>query len=144
MSCLWVVLELSLSCLWFVLELSLSCPWVVFLLFHFISFCADKWCIHLQFFFLKKLLGMLMFQKIFMCCWSNRTIIITITLYIGQVPHIGQTGQPCEGLTEDQRQKLQFFDPTSIYSQQTVDNDTIGFFIAKFRKKIHDSWWRFL
>ncbi|XP_071157585.1 tRNA (cytosine(72)-C(5))-methyltransferase NSUN6-like isoform X2 [Mytilus edulis] len=51
-----------------------------------------------------------------------------------QVPHLGQIGQVCEGLTDDQRQKLQFYDPGAISSQLSVDNDTIGFFIAKFKK----------
>ncbi|VDI01025.1 Hypothetical predicted protein [Mytilus galloprovincialis] len=51
-----------------------------------------------------------------------------------QVPHLGQIGQVCEGLTDDQRQKLQFYDPGTISSQLSVDNDTIGFFIAKFKK----------
>lgn len=56
-----------------------------------------------------------------------------------QVPHLGQKGQLCEGLTEDQRQKLQFYDPATIYTARKVNNDTIGFFIAKFKKKVNES-----
>ncbi|WAQ93611.1 NSUN6-like protein [Mya arenaria] len=54
-----------------------------------------------------------------------------------QHPHLGDTGRPCKGLTATQLSLLQRYDPTSDTSQSKyfTDNDTIGFFIAKFVKK---------
>ena len=54
-----------------------------------------------------------------------------------QEPHIGCIGQRCEGLSEEQQRFLQFYDPGQISDSKelTVNNDTIGFFIAKFKKK---------
>jgi len=52
-------------------------------------------------------------------------------------PHIGGNGRPCHGLSTDDLDKLQFFDPSSTAPSGillTPDNDTIGFFVAKFKK----------
>ncbi|KAL5007716.1 hypothetical protein ScPMuIL_016522 [Solemya velum] len=53
-----------------------------------------------------------------------------------QIPHVGGPGRLCPGLTADQLAKLQRFSPAREEgTDPTVDNDTIGFFIAKFKKK---------
>ncbi|XP_020626279.1 putative methyltransferase NSUN6 isoform X2 [Orbicella faveolata] len=57
-----------------------------------------------------------------------------------QTPHLGGPGLPNCGLSEDECQLVQRFDPTSLYNAQTDQTDTynldtIGFFIAKFVKK---------
>ena len=64
--------------------------------------------------------------------WSSGLSVIVF-----QTPHLGDIGRPCEGLTNDQLQTLQRFDPcgTESKSQYFTDNDTIGFFIAKFVKE---------
>jgi len=56
---------------------------------------------------------------------------------IFQTPHLGDIGRPCKGLTSTQLSLLQRYDPSSDTSQSKyfTDNDTIGFFIAKFVKK---------
>ncbi|XP_045168812.2 tRNA (cytosine(72)-C(5))-methyltransferase NSUN6-like [Mercenaria mercenaria] len=53
-----------------------------------------------------------------------------------QNPHLGDVGRPCKGLSSSQCNMLQRFDPTSVTSKSKyfTDNDTIGFFIAKFVK----------
>lgn len=54
-----------------------------------------------------------------------------------QHPHLGSRGRKCPGLSEDQRQMLQVFDPAcdvSCDKMAAYDKDTIGFFIAKFTK----------
>ncbi|KAL4222553.1 hypothetical protein ACF0H5_018592 [Mactra antiquata] len=55
---------------------------------------------------------------------------------VEQVPHLGDVGRPCKDLTPEQAKLLQRFDPTSVTSKSQcfTDNDTIGFFIAKFVK----------
>ena len=57
-----------------------------------------------------------------------------------QTPHLGGPGLPNCGLSEDECQLVQRFDPTRLYKVQTDQTDTynldtIGFFIAKFVKK---------
>ncbi|XP_051570168.1 tRNA (cytosine(72)-C(5))-methyltransferase NSUN6 isoform X1 [Myxocyprinus asiaticus] len=63
-----------------------------------------------------------------------------------QVPHLGSEGLPGAGLSHDQRRLLQRFRPELVWgrashsnSPETLDqlanNDTIGFFIAKFIKR---------
>lgn len=58
-----------------------------------------------------------------------------------QTPHLGDVGRPCKGLTSLQCNMLQRFDPTGVTtkSKYFTDNDTIGFFIAKFVKTTDDS-----
>lgn len=56
-----------------------------------------------------------------------------------QTPHIGGCGRCCDGLTEEDLKKLQYFDPCVSSHEdtiKTVDNDTIGFFMARFTKII--------
>lgn len=68
-------------------------------------------------------------------------------MYIGhfsflfQHPHLGSRGRQCRGLSDDQRQVLQMFDPACDISRDgscdkmaAYNRDTIGFFIAKFTK----------
>jgi len=52
------------------------------------------------------------------------------------MPHLGDIGRPCKGLSKDQLNLLQRYDPSSDTSKSKyfTDNDTIGFFIAKFVK----------
>ena len=57
-----------------------------------------------------------------------------------QTPHLGGPGLAKCGLSEDECQLVQRFDPTRLYNAQTDQTDTynidtIGFFIAKFVKK---------
>ena len=57
-----------------------------------------------------------------------------------QTPHLGGPGLPNCGLSEDECQLVQRFDPTRLYNAQTDQTDrynldTIGFFIATFVKK---------
>lgn len=58
-----------------------------------------------------------------------------------QHPHLGSRGRKCPGLSDDQRQMLQVFDPAcdlscdgSCDKMAAYNKDTIGFFIAKFTK----------
>lgn len=58
-----------------------------------------------------------------------------------QHPHLGSRGRQCRGLSDDQRQVLQMFDPACDISRDgsydkmaAYNRDTIGFFIAKFTK----------
>lgn len=53
-----------------------------------------------------------------------------------QTPHLGDVGRPCKGLTSGHLEMLQRYDPSSDTSKSKyfTDNDTIGFFIAKFVK----------
>ncbi|PIK62540.1 putative methyltransferase NSUN6 isoform X1 [Apostichopus japonicus] len=54
-----------------------------------------------------------------------------------QTPRLGKPGIRCHGLTDDQANKLQRFWPSSSLAsniEANCDNDTIGFFIAKFVK----------
>ncbi|KAL3831262.1 hypothetical protein ACJMK2_023036 [Sinanodonta woodiana] len=52
-----------------------------------------------------------------------------------QVPHLGGHGMLGSTLKREELQKLQRFDPTIMNNDQVdVNSDTIGFFIAKFRK----------
>lgn len=52
-----------------------------------------------------------------------------------QVPHIGGTGLPVDGLSKDQLSMLQRFQPDfKSVDRLRSDVDTIGFFIAKFVK----------
>lgn len=55
---------------------------------------------------------------------------------VEQIPHLGDIGRPCKGLKNEHLNNLQRFDPSSAMSQSKyfTDNDTIGFFIAKFVK----------
>ncbi|XP_069111480.1 tRNA (cytosine(72)-C(5))-methyltransferase NSUN6-like isoform X2 [Argopecten irradians] len=48
-------------------------------------------------------------------------------------PHLGNKGRFCEGLSSEDRDKLQLFLPGSS-EEISPDTDTIGFFIAKFSK----------
>ena len=56
-----------------------------------------------------------------------------------QTPHLGGPGLPNCGLSDDECQLVQRFDPTKLYSADTeqslFNEDTIGFFIAKFIKE---------
>ncbi|BFZ09078.1 hypothetical protein BsWGS_12117 [Bradybaena similaris] len=52
---------------------------------------------------------------------------------------LGGVGLAGCDLTEEQRLKVQRFDPTSTESADIYSIDTIGFFIAKFVKKKHES-----
>ncbi|XP_056002611.1 tRNA (cytosine(72)-C(5))-methyltransferase NSUN6-like isoform X2 [Ostrea edulis] len=54
-----------------------------------------------------------------------------------QCPVLGSAGRKCRGLTDEQRQLIQVFDPsrdTPCDKMADYDKDTIGFFIAKFTK----------
>ncbi|XP_054768066.2 tRNA (cytosine(72)-C(5))-methyltransferase NSUN6-like [Lytechinus pictus] len=57
-----------------------------------------------------------------------------------QEPHLGGPGLPVPGLSREDQQKVQRFTPTSHLASSnrgrtvTCDNDTIGFFVAKFVK----------
>lgn len=58
-----------------------------------------------------------------------------------QHPHLGSRGRQCRGLSDDQRQVLQMFDPACDISRDrscdkmaAYNRDTIGFFIAKYTK----------
>lgn len=56
---------------------------------------------------------------------------------VEQMPFLGSPGIRCHGLTEDQASKLQRFWPSSRLAgsnDANYNNDTIGFFIAKFVK----------
>ncbi|XP_003739882.1 putative methyltransferase NSUN6 [Galendromus occidentalis] len=53
---------------------------------------------------------------------------------VEQTPHLGSVGLRCEGLTDHQRKLLQRFDGAQEGDDFNVD--TIGFFIAKFKKHI--------
>eukprot|EP00105_Crassostrea_gigas_P042623 XP_019926771.1 PREDICTED: putative methyltransferase NSUN6 [Crassostrea gigas] len=62
-------------------------------------------------------------------------------ILIAQHPHLGSRGRQCRGLSDDQRQVLQMFDPACDISRDgscdkmaVYNRDTIGFFIAKFTK----------
>lgn len=56
-----------------------------------------------------------------------------------QTPHLGGPGLPNWGLSDDECQLVQRFDPTKVNAMDTersqCNEDTIGFFIAKFIKK---------
>lgn len=61
--------------------------------------------------------------------------------FVFQHPHLGSRGRKCPGLSDDQRQMLQVFDPAcdlscdgSCDKMAAYNKDTIGFFIAKFTK----------
>ena len=67
-------------------------------------------------------------------------ILTRLSFFSPQTPHLGGPGLPNCGLSEDECQLVQRFDPTSLYNAQTDQTDTynldtIGFFIAKFVKK---------
>lgn len=61
--------------------------------------------------------------------------------FLFQHPHLGSRGRQCRGLSDDQRQVLQMFDPACDISRDgscdkmaAYNRDTIGFFIAKYTK----------
>ena len=70
-------------------------------------------------------------------CFIRKFIFYVLLLcFVLQVPHIGDRGRQCEGLTKEDTEKIQFFNPVAFQgASPSPDNDTIGFFIAKFRKK---------
>lgn len=49
-------------------------------------------------------------------------------------PHFGGSGWPIDGLTETQQKCLQRFGPKNDTNDIDLFNDTVGFFIAKFKK----------
>ncbi|OQR74370.1 putative methyltransferase NSUN6-like [Tropilaelaps mercedesae] len=52
---------------------------------------------------------------------------------VPQIPHLGGFGRSAVGLTEIDRKMLQRFE--GLHEGNDFDRDTIGFFIAKFRRK---------
>ncbi|KAL8609413.1 hypothetical protein ACOMHN_019902 [Nucella lapillus] len=54
-----------------------------------------------------------------------------------QKPHLGGRGLSHSSLSEEECQRVQRFDPSCLAreAENSCDRDTIGFFIAKFRKK---------
>ena len=67
-------------------------------------------------------------------------LILTLLSFVSpQIPHLGRPGLRNCGLSEDECQLVQRFDPTRLNDTQTDQTDTwnldtIGFFIAKFVK----------
>ena len=64
---------------------------------------------------------------------------LTFYIFFLQTPHLGGPGLRTCGLSDDECQLVQRFDPTKVNVTDTggsqSNEDTIGFFIAKFIKK---------
>ena len=87
---------------------------------------------------------MISYSLFFFCFLSKVITYLSIFVFsVLQIPHLGDVGRPCKGLTKSQCDMLQRFDPSSVTSKSKyfTDNDTIGFFIAKFIKVDENSWY---
>lgn len=76
---------------------------------------------------------------------SHRCQFYDRKVFGGQVPHLGSEGMRGAGLSHDHRRLLQRFRPELLWAGENhlhsseslhhhANNDTIGFFIAKFVK----------
>ena len=65
--------------------------------------------------------------------------LVDVCFFFLQTPHLGGPGLRTCGLSDDECQLVQRFDPTKVNVMDTggsqCNEDTIGFFIAKFIKK---------
>ena len=71
--------------------------------------------------------------------YASYLLFLLLCLFSSQTPHLGGPGLANCGLSDEECQLLQRFDPTKLFDSQTEQSmtcnvDTIGFFIAKFVK----------
>lgn len=71
--------------------------------------------------------------------FSSFLLLLLLCFVSSQIPHLGEPGLANCGLSDEECQLVQRFDPTKLFDSKTEQSmaynaDTIGFFIAKFVK----------